>query len=128
VFGYPPNLVHNVIQHFSNYGKIEKYQEGPGNWITITYETNSMALSALKSNGMAISKSYLIGVSLEKEEAEVQVEHVVPMDVSNGVFKKTTPVSKNGLGSGKVGVSAENKDNASTGSFVSRLKDTFFGW
>lgn len=90
----------------------------------ITFESSSMALSALKSNGMAISKNYLIGVSLEKEETTVEVEHVVPMDVSNGVFKK----NKNGLGSGKVGISAESKDNASAKDFISRLKDTFLGW
>lgn len=128
VFGYPPNLVHNVIQHFMTYGKIENYQISPGNWITITFENSSMALAALKSNGVVISKMYLIGVSLEKEETKPAVaKNIIPMDVSNGVFKNLNNAN-NGVGSGKAGVSAENKYRAATGGIIATIKDALFGW
>lgn len=136
VFGYPSNLVNNVISHFNKYGKIEKYQQAPGgNWISITYEKNASALAALKSNGVVISKNHLIGVKLEEVSAHPVAQNVVPLNVANGVFKTYTPdttFNTSGLGKGKVGVSAIDKSNAGTdsidGGFVSRLKDAFFGW
>lgn len=136
VFGYPSNLVNNVISHFNRYGKIEHFEQAPGgNWISITYEKNASALAALKSNGIVISKNHLIGVTLEEVSTHPVAQNVVPLNVANGVFKTYTPnttFNASGLGKGKVGVSAIDKSNTGTdsidGGFVSRLKDAFFGW
>ncbi|KAI9272359.1 hypothetical protein EDC94DRAFT_596182 [Helicostylum pulchrum] len=127
VFGYPSNLLHNVIEHFMTYGKIEEYHESPGNWVTITYESSTSALAALKSNGIIISKTYMIGVSME-EEAPIVTQGVVPLDVNESVYK-----SNQGLGNGKVGVSINSPSHVSNGiisigGIMSKLKDTFFGW
>lgn len=109
------------------YGKIEEYRESPGNWVTITYESSTCALAALKSNGIIISRTYMIGVSME-EEAPIVTQGVVPLDSNESVFKNI-----HGLGSGKVGVSITDPSHVSTGvtssgSIMSKLKDTFFGW
>ncbi|CEP11373.1 hypothetical protein [Parasitella parasitica] len=135
VFGYPANLVNNVVSHFNRYGKIEKYQQAPGgNWITITYEKNASALAALKSNGVVISKNHLIGVTLEELPTHPVAQNVVPLMDSNGVFKAnmSNTTFSSGLGKGKVGVSALDGSNVGTESiesgFFSRLKDAFLGW
>jgi hypothetical protein len=119
-----------VIQHFATYGKIESYHETSGNWMTITYESSTYALAALKANGIIISNSHMIGVALEKEEPTT-IQNVIPLEESQGVFK-----SLHGLGSGKVGKSAidpKNKhsdfgDTMTGGSIISRLKDALLGW
>ncbi|KAG1079528.1 hypothetical protein G6F42_023722 [Rhizopus arrhizus] len=135
VFGYPSNLVNNVISHFNRYGKIEHFEQAPGgNWISITYEKNASALAALKSNGIVISKNHLIGVTLEETHVGPVVQTVVPLDEANGVFKTYTPNTsfKSGLGKGKVGVSAMDKSNAEATSLISyvfeKFQETFFGW
>lgn len=135
VFGYPSNLVNNVISHFNRYGKIEHFEQAPGgNWILITYEKNASALAALKSNGIVISKNQLIGVTLEETHADPVVQNVVPLDKTSGVFKTYTPntSSESGLGKGKVGVSAMDKTNAGATSFMSyvseKIQEAVFGW
>ncbi|KAI8987298.1 hypothetical protein BDF20DRAFT_909937 [Mycotypha africana] len=71
VFGYPLNLTHNIINHFSRYGTIRDYeQSASGNWISITYASDLSAVAALKSNGTIISKNHLIGVCLEPESEQ----------------------------------------------------------
>ncbi|KAI8636464.1 hypothetical protein BD408DRAFT_448402 [Parasitella parasitica] len=135
VFGYPANLVNNVVSHFNRYGKIEKYEQAPGsNWITITYEKNASALAALKSNGVIISKNQLIGVTLEEPPTHPVPQNVIPLNDSNGVFKTyaLSTTTSSGLGKGKVGVSALDESNTGTESiesgFFSKLKDAFLGW
>ncbi|KAK4521132.1 uncharacterized protein ATC70_013076 [Mucor velutinosus] len=135
VFGYPSNLVNNVISHFNRYGKIEHFEQAPGgNWISITYEKNASALAALKSNGIVISKNQLIGVTLEETHADPVVQNVVPLEKANGVFKTNTANTsfESGLGKGKVGVSAMDKTNAGATSFLSyiseKVQEVVFGW
>lgn len=125
VFGYPVNLIHNVIQHFGTYGKIENFYEATGNWMNITYESSTDALAALKANGIIISNSHMIGVSLEKEEPAV-IKDLVPSEETEGVFKST-----HGLGSGKIGHSAVDSKNTvenTNGGIISKLKDALLGW
>lgn len=135
VFGYPSNLVNNVISHFNRYGKIDRFEQAPGgSWILITYEKNASALAALKSNGIVISKNQLIGVTLEETHVDVVVQNVIPLDEGNGVFKTSTSKAsfESGLGRGKVGVSAMDKTNAGAtslaGYICEKLQETFFGW
>ncbi|KAG2207423.1 hypothetical protein INT47_006898 [Mucor saturninus] len=125
VFGYPVNLIHNVIQHFGTYGKIEKYYETSGNWMNITYDSSTNALAALKANGIIISNSHMIGVSLEKEEPIV-IKDIVPLEETEGVFKTI-----HGLGTGKIGHSAVDSKNtveSTSGGIMSKLKDALLGW
>jgi hypothetical protein len=127
-------LIHNVIQHFASYGKIEEYKQTPGRWMTITYESSASALAALKGNGMIISKNHMIGVLLEPEEPTPDItSEIIPIDESKGVFTNL----KGGLGSGKVGISAADKRNARTkeeserlanNSIISRWKEYLFAW
>lgn len=129
MFGYPTNLTNNVVQHFVEYGKIEKYEQAPsGNWVLITYENNASALAALKSNGIMISKGYLIGVVLHDSPSKgVVTQHVIPAEEATSIFK---PIYVNGLGSGKAGVSATNtpNDQPIDGGFFSYIKESIFGW
>lgn len=127
VFGYPVNLMHNVIQHFKKYGKIDKYEVAAGNWMVITYASSADALAALKANGIVISDNHMIGVSLEKDEP-VEIRNIVPLQETEGVFK-----SLYGLGSGKVGHSAADPENTAaitnnSGGVISKLKDALLGW
>jgi hypothetical protein len=132
VFGYPTHLVNTVIQHFVKYGKIERYEQSPGNWITIFYEESSSANAALKSNGIVISKNYLIGVSLNY--APPQDIHFVKTQDETGSAYKTSTIKKvnNGLGSGKAGVSAIDQRNTDSSplyqSLFTRVKESFLGW
>ncbi|KAF1801285.1 hypothetical protein FB192DRAFT_1385119 [Mucor lusitanicus] len=135
VFGYPSNLVNNVISHFNRYGKIEHFEQAPGgSWILITYQKNASALAALKSNGIVISKNQLIGVTLEETHADAVVHNVVPLNEGNGVFKTYTSNTsfESGLGKGKAGVSAMDKTNAGATSLLGyvfeKAKETIFGW
>ncbi|KAL9546304.1 hypothetical protein MBANPS3_006722 [Mucor bainieri] len=135
VFGYPSNLVNNVIQHFNRYGKIEHFEQAPGgSWILITYEKNASALAALKSNGIVISKNQLIGVTLEEAHVDPVVQNVVPLNDGSGVFKTyaSNTSFESGLGKGKVGVSAMDKTNAGATSLMSyvfqKIQETLFGW
>lgn len=132
VFGYPSNLTHNVIQHFVEYGKIEKYEQAPsGNWVLITYENNASAIAALKSNGVVISKSHLIGVILHETPPDTIVtQRVIPVEEATGLFKPIQVKNKSDLGSGKAGVSTMNNANnqAVEGGFFSYIKESIFGW
>ncbi|KAI9337435.1 hypothetical protein BD770DRAFT_448535 [Pilaira anomala] len=131
VFGYPSNLLHNIIEHFMTYGNIVEYRESPGNWVSITYESSTSALAALKSNGIIISKTYMIGVSMEENSPSTVTHDIIPLDSNERVFKNA-----HGLGNGKVGLSVADKNNTlhtsnkitSGGGIMSKLNDTFFGW
>ncbi|KAI8082003.1 uncharacterized protein B0P05DRAFT_538969 [Gilbertella persicaria] len=129
VFGYPANLIGNVIQHFTRYGKIEKYEQTPGNWITITYDRSECAAAALQSNGIVISKNYLIGVTLDETmpEAPIKYTKVVSADESDRILKSTVTLGKNGLGSGKAGISVRDKSAIDAG-FAAYIKELIFGW
>lgn len=130
VFGYPTHLVNTVIQHFVKYGKIERYEQSPGNWITIFYKTSSSANAALKSNGVVISKNYLIGVSLNYTPAQ-DLHFVKTQDKSGSVYKKSKNADT-GLGSGKAGVSALDQRNTDGSplyqNLFTRVKESFLGW
>ncbi|KAI7904102.1 uncharacterized protein BX663DRAFT_506409 [Cokeromyces recurvatus] len=136
IFGYPVNLANNVIHHFLQYGKIEHYVESPGNWISITYEKDSSALAALKSNGTIISKNHLIGVILEDTTATPETHKVIPVEGSKGVFKAAfniQPSKPIELGSGRAGISARDPSESSdsysiNGGILSYFKELISGW
>ncbi|KAI9480566.1 MAG: hypothetical protein EXX96DRAFT_563312 [Benjaminiella poitrasii] len=136
IFGYPVNLVNNVIHHFLQYGKIEHYEESPGNWISITYEKDASALASLKSNGTIISKNHLIGVVLEDTTATTEPRNVVPLEGAKGIFKTALEGQKNKpieLGSGRAGISARAPIEAPEGYSVdggvlSYIKELVYGW
>lgn len=114
------------------YGNIVEYHESPGNWVSITYESSTSALAALKSNGLIISKTYMIGVSMEENSPTTVTHDIIPLDSNESVFKK----NPHGLGNGKVGLSVADKNSTfhtsnqiiSGGGIMSKLNDTFFGW
>lgn len=132
VFGYPTHLVNTVIQHFVKYGKIERYEQSPSNWITIFYEESSSANAALRSNGLIISKNHLIGVSLDYAPPQ-DLHYIKTQDETGAAYKSTTTKKVNtGLGSGKAGVSAFDQRTTEGlplyQNLFTRVKESFLGW
>lgn len=142
VFGYPTNLTHDVVQYFMTFGKIEEYKETLGRWMTIRYDSSAAALAALNGNGVIISKNYMIGVALEPKESSTTASHEVvqrmkPIEDIDSVYKSFSKKSDSGLGSGKVGISASDKNNANDPAasknfanvgVMTKLRDYLLSW
>lgn len=78
VFGFPPSACSFVLQQFSQYGKVEKYEvHNHGNWMHIKYQTKLQAKKALSKNGKIFARTMMIGVCgcIKKDIANLEATY-----------------------------------------------------
>ncbi|KAI8097074.1 Nup53/35/40-type RNA recognition motif-domain-containing protein [Halteromyces radiatus] len=64
IFGFPPDMTADVLEHFTKCGEIAERHQSPGNWMTIRYATQEGARKALECNGTILGNKYMVGVTL----------------------------------------------------------------
>ncbi|XP_063685125.1 nucleoporin NUP35-like isoform X1 [Bolinopsis microptera] len=63
VFGFPSNSSESVLQHFSQFGKITKFEKpSQGNWLHLMFESKIQARKALSRSGSVLNRDIMIGV------------------------------------------------------------------
>jgi hypothetical protein len=143
VFGFPSSLSDLIRTHFEKYGRIEESRYSPGNWLIIRYASPSSAASALKSNGMVLVDTFIIGVTAAPTQIPLAQQPSVATTSTNS-FISIIPTDDNGkndklvtLGSGKAGMSVVgcptiNPTGAAvipqTTGWIGFIKDALFAW
>ena len=78
IFGFPPSACSFIIQQFSQYGKIEKYEvHNQGNWMHVKYQTKLQAKKALSKNGKIFARTMMVGVCtcIKKDIANLEATY-----------------------------------------------------
>ncbi|KAI8339063.1 hypothetical protein BC941DRAFT_421985 [Chlamydoabsidia padenii] len=137
IFGFPSGLGDVILSHFEKYGRIEESRYSPGNSLTIRYAYPASVTAALKSNGMILADTFMIGVTMVTDTNQIpstpkknSFTNIVPTSLDNN----RKPVE---LGSGQVGIMdlGCNTINPTgpasivqTTGWIGFLKDALFSW
>lgn len=86
VFGFPPYLYMDVVQHFTSFGEAVSMDPPPAvdsgrNWITITYRNSWEAARAVRSNGEILA--------IGREECMIGVKYAVRPPVHTQCLYRT---------------------------------------
>lgn len=143
VFGFPSSLSDLIRTHFEKYGRIEESRYSPGNWLLIRYASPSSAASALKSNGMVLVDTFMIGVTVAPTQIPLAQQSSVATS-STDSFISIIPTDDSGkneklvtLGSGKAGMSVVGCPTINptgtavipqTTGWIGFIKDALFAW
>lgn len=147
VFGFPPSACSFIIQQFSQYGKIEKYEvHNRGNWVHVKYQTKLQAKKALSKNGKIFARTMMIGVCgcIKKDISNLEATYNNTMSANADLNKTPTIVGMKRQSStsirslstasnakGVVGPMSPLVDKNTPqkkDSVVSRTLDYVFGW
>ncbi|XP_002156501.1 nucleoporin NUP35 [Hydra vulgaris] len=141
VFGFPPAASSYILQEFSQYGTIEKYEmHNVGNWLHIKYQTRIQAKKALSKNGKQYAQRIMVGV-LPCIKKQIGVDGDLTSASSLNISANTPNKLINNKPSTMRQLSSRNASGTSTTDFfskditpqkkdsvMSKALDYVFGW
>ena len=144
VFGFPPSACSFVLQQFSQYGKVEKYEvHNHGNWMHIKYQTKLQAKKALSKNGKIFARTMMIGVCgcIKKDIANLEATYnnatatdlnktptVIGMKRPSSTSIRSLSSASANLAKGPMSPLVDKNTPQKKDSVVSRTLDYVFGW
>ncbi|CAM1291589.1 NUP35 (predicted) [Pycnogonum litorale] len=96
IYGFPPAAASYLLQKFSQYGTVCKYEISEnGNWMHVCYQSKLEAKKAISKNGKIIGGSIMVGVKLCDDETVTGMsERDVSSSTSNISLLKDSGVDR----------------------------------
>ncbi|CAM1309101.1 NUP35 (predicted) [Pycnogonum litorale] len=96
IYGFPPAVASCLLQKFSQYGTVCKYEISKnGNWMHVCYQSKLEAKKAISKNGKIIGGSTMVGVKLCDDETVTGMsERDVSSSTSNISLLKDSGVDR----------------------------------
>ncbi|KAI8334300.1 hypothetical protein BC941DRAFT_432618 [Chlamydoabsidia padenii] len=101
VFGYPPEMVTDILTYFKQFGDISATTETAKNCVTITYTTPQAAQKAVEANGKVLPNNTMVGVTrllpadIDRTPSNTIIKNNNSTPVDPSIFKPSS--SSNGI-------------------------------